>query len=809
MIVRDQHKLCIEVRLAFGIPLPVCPLMVLFHALQDPFQLDYNVARTVTRDGLYTVCRDDLRQTDASLFDISCQIRGEFMRAYRLLSARTSPHQVAGVINDVCEEREDYLVPHPPVEYRPAARRRSAPSPRMFPSGHALPHPPPLVPPPSVSATQDFRLWAAMNGVQAPHQLAGGAGIDPRAFVREQQPLIDGGSALDDGWDPTSPSVYPSSAAGLSPSPSMSAQRTSGSATPSAAQTGGQGQSRPPPASPNVPALDRRLSWDGSSGATPTVSSGYDLHRFFQNQPAESSSTTASASASTSTSSAVPTTENGLPPRAAMTAPSSPDLGSQSYYTNGGFMGAAGPSRSYYRYGSHSLGPRMPPRHHYGTASHQHYTGHQHGHGMHTHGAWAGVSPAPIFPEEDREAVAMANTITFGNFPAPSYGGRPSGSGAISSSAAASTTAAAAAGGAPRSNGKAVHPVGGYGHHRHPNPFGVGASGSSGGYGNSRLHRSTFGDKNGLGLREEERGEGDDDVDQVAVDEEDDDEDAVEYSGSRGRRMLNGTIVLPSQDDVGFGVNRQRGRSVPHVRLGPDGRESILFGEITVVLPRPPNEDSSADEDLDSSRHDLPVSQPGGVATVPEALSAPSTQAASSVPLLTTQPPTPLKQAPSFTTFSPIPPTPQPQSPEFLPLFSPATPSTVLPNIAPATATMGTGPLSPRDVNAATPPPLTHPTLPSSPATVPLADFASPPRTPSRSSADLGTPTLTSTSPLAAAVRSPKMVGRGKERGSGSSGGAGGGNAPSPSSPASDGTEFALGTGMSRLRLASPDKQQQ
>lgn len=52
VIVRDLHKLCIEVRR----PAYLWPSVVLTRmVLQDPFQQDYNVARTVTRDGLYTV----------------------------------------------------------------------------------------------------------------------------------------------------------------------------------------------------------------------------------------------------------------------------------------------------------------------------------------------------------------------------------------------------------------------------------------------------------------------------------------------------------------------------------------------------------------------------------------------------------------------------------------------------------------------------------------------------------------------------------------------------------------------------------
>ncbi|KAI0060138.1 PAP/OAS1 substrate-binding domain-containing protein, partial [Artomyces pyxidatus] len=54
--------------------------------IEDPFESDFNVARCVTRDGLYT-------------------IRGEFMRASRILSTR--PERAIVAIAQLCEERED------------------------------------------------------------------------------------------------------------------------------------------------------------------------------------------------------------------------------------------------------------------------------------------------------------------------------------------------------------------------------------------------------------------------------------------------------------------------------------------------------------------------------------------------------------------------------------------------------------------------------------------------------------------------------------------------------------------------------
>ncbi|GLB44146.1 putative cid1 family poly A polymerase [Lyophyllum shimeji] len=62
--------------------------------IEDPFEIDYNVARCVTKDGLYT-------------------IRGEFMRASRVLAAR--PERAIIALAELCEERKDEdLVSAPP-----------------------------------------------------------------------------------------------------------------------------------------------------------------------------------------------------------------------------------------------------------------------------------------------------------------------------------------------------------------------------------------------------------------------------------------------------------------------------------------------------------------------------------------------------------------------------------------------------------------------------------------------------------------------------------------------------------------------
>ncbi|WAR59912.1 hypothetical protein PtB15_11B553 [Puccinia triticina] len=73
--------------------------------IEDPFQTNYNVARTVTRDGLFT-------------------IRGEFMRAVRVLSTRTDRLDV--MIRELCEERQEGVLMAPPSS---SGRRKSAPNP--------------------------------------------------------------------------------------------------------------------------------------------------------------------------------------------------------------------------------------------------------------------------------------------------------------------------------------------------------------------------------------------------------------------------------------------------------------------------------------------------------------------------------------------------------------------------------------------------------------------------------------------------------------------------------------------------------
>ncbi|KAI1790594.1 hypothetical protein LXA43DRAFT_890815 [Ganoderma leucocontextum] len=65
--------------------------------IEDPFETDFNVARCVTKDGLYT-------------------IRGEFMRASRILQMR--PDRAILALAQLCEERKDETLGLPPPQPR-------------------------------------------------------------------------------------------------------------------------------------------------------------------------------------------------------------------------------------------------------------------------------------------------------------------------------------------------------------------------------------------------------------------------------------------------------------------------------------------------------------------------------------------------------------------------------------------------------------------------------------------------------------------------------------------------------------------
>ncbi|OCH91343.1 hypothetical protein OBBRIDRAFT_530088 [Obba rivulosa] len=81
--------------------------------IEDPFETDFNVARCVTRDGLYT-------------------IRGEFMRALRILSAR--PERAIVALAQLCEERKEEELSQPSPSTRPTfVPPRLAPLPPQTP----------------------------------------------------------------------------------------------------------------------------------------------------------------------------------------------------------------------------------------------------------------------------------------------------------------------------------------------------------------------------------------------------------------------------------------------------------------------------------------------------------------------------------------------------------------------------------------------------------------------------------------------------------------------------------------------------
>ncbi|GAA6058152.1 hypothetical protein JCM3770_001951 [Rhodotorula araucariae] len=524
VIVRDQHKLCIE----------------------DPFQLDYNVARTVTRDGLYT-------------------IRGEFMRAFRILTTPPRPSTPSGTNDEnigtliamLCEEREDYLLihpadaadlhpsylhhahapphphphyaPHPPPRLHAAAgpgasvavgpkspRRRSAPSPRLAPQPHAHAHPQQQHPPPP--------LWAAANGTAVHLSSA------PRASA-------------------------PAAAAAAAAVAQVEARKA-------------VAEEREQLGEPFVPAHERRLSWDGTAagGAAPAPGAngggaGVDLHRFFQNQPAVASSSQSDAGG--------PSTQP--PPRASvsLTAPSSPDMAASSAYF-AGHPPAPGPASSAYGYaaragyaargyGGAHVGPRLQSLPRQLAAQQPHAFANPYAapptplpfsppplapaaHAVHAP-APAATAPKPIFPPEDRAAIALSSHIAFGSFPEmlplPSYAHYHA------------------------SGGSAAYLAGAGGWGRRP--YGVGPRAASVGEGESDDEtEGEEGEGEGEGDEQRERGRGSGEVARAAA--------AV----------------------------AARGRSAPQIRTGPDGRETLLFGAIEVTLPRA-DEVDEAEREVDAN----------------------------------------------------------------------------------------------------------------------------------------------------------------------------------------------------------------
>ena len=186
------------------------------------------------------------------------QIRGELMRAVRILQG-TSRTGIGSVIAELCEEREEGLVPCPPGN---GDRRRSAPSPRMVPVG-------------SLQTALDFRQWAQAN-------------LDPRmASMRPNNNSFAAPSMVnnEDSLEHL---------ASLSPLPPARThlpyfQRPPGQ-TVRVGNYGSQGRTKYTNHSGHTsPSLERRLSWDGSAGST-------DVRQYFQSNIDTSQSLTAPAS---------------------------------------------------------------------------------------------------------------------------------------------------------------------------------------------------------------------------------------------------------------------------------------------------------------------------------------------------------------------------------------------------------------------------------------------------------------------------------------------------------------------------------
>lgn len=688
----------------------------------------------------YGEVRSFARRAAADRFYAS-QIRGEFMRAFRILTTPTrSPEGIGAVINSLCEEREDYLLIHPaddptahynhrlypgspahPQQRSP--RRRSAPSPRMGPTayGQALHHQPPHLGQSPVLG-REHPFWNSMNSGSpmmngggehsaprlGPAPVEGGGGADQaggKAGGALAEPFHPGGQASHQphpgrpphpiseypygGRPPIQHASTPPTVAGSPPPPSASLEVASSSSS-----------------------RERRQSWDGtsagkagSSASGTTLNGGYDLHRFFQNpQQQPSSSSVSEVGGPTSTSmAAVTSTGSTLNGRGtvSLTAPSSPDMMSQSAYFAGhptshyayphsgrsqhrhGPSGPTGP----YQAGAH-VGPRLAtsvPRNPH--TAHHAYTnpyasapvpypptgppapggsGYVTPTGYPLVGAASSVPaaaaalaalpppPAPIFPEEDRQTVAMANNITFGSFPEmlplPSYAQYHASGGSAAYLAGAGGWA--------------------------PEPYGVSGPMRSG----NRTHGPGGGPRRPIPRHS---------LSSTAENEHSGEEDNEEDGTFPTDSATNGPTVRSTyrhpfppllgkdaplsrdDDDEADRAPRVRGRSAPHVRLGPDGRETLLFGAIEVTLPRAEDVEEAEQEEAEREQEDDTASEassPGtGTASIDSAedevaflgptpssieggsepVAATTDQipphAVRSIPVLTTQPPTPAK----------------------------------------------------------------------------------------------------------------------------------------------------------------------
>ncbi|GAA5966982.1 hypothetical protein JCM3765_004421 [Sporobolomyces pararoseus] len=830
MIVRDSHKLCIE----------------------DPFALDYNVARTVTKDGLYT-------------------IRGEFMRAVRILTTSLprntqSGDRITAIMNELCAEREDFLLMHPPpgehhhhhhpphhnnhkspllqsstspfhppsspaphsqqqssaatssLPISKSPRRRSAPSPQLRPAPPPAPHSHHLVAPPPPSNQQEYNPSPTPTSSSGRSSQINGNGV--------KVSTEDGTTTPASGYETRrhlQPPSYPVSRTSPVPSPSASQYH---SPTPSSVSSSVAGDA----------VLDRRSSFENSSqtqttltgSGTNSTTNQYDLHRFFQNPPSSSSTSTTTTGVAPSSSS-MSDHHHHQPggyyhhhPRTtvSLTAPSSPDLTPASYYHNnnnnsgGGYHQNGGhyTSRNPYRYPSsgypstnssssssrHASVPRNPHQHHHQQQHHHqpHYattlnpyanppapayplastsTSTNSGGGnsassssstspyppyplssssnsnMTPSSSAASTTtipstttsggpvviensnspllplppPRPIFPLEDRETIARASSITFGNFPTPTNSTTTT-----SNSNSSSLNSFDFLPPLPRDFAH-YHALGGSNAYLSGNggwgiqPYGMGMNSNSiigsNGNGNVAPHSSSMmmmmmmqqqqQQQEEEEEEEQRRGGGGGKLEDQSVvvvgggeDQEDDQdvgsitsqfdlEDSISTTTTtppgtttgtgesinettRGRSFINGGSGrlehlnhVPSSSSS----HRQRGRSVPQTRMGPDGREYVLFGAIQVTLPKPEDVEAveselerqereqdvkglSEEEEEDEEKEQEVVAKQEQVdqkkEEEKEEKSVIESQLGESVPTLMTSPPTPAK--PAYTACRPL-----------------------------------------------------------------------------------------------------------------------------------------------------------
>ncbi|GAA6007389.1 hypothetical protein JCM11491_004145 [Sporobolomyces phaffii] len=750
VIVRDLHKLCIE----------------------DPFALDYNVARTVTKDGLYT-------------------IRGEFMRAVRILttpSPRNSQlaDRVTAIMNELCAEREDFLLMHPPPDHHhkqqqyqhasatlqpntvpisKSPRRRSAPSPQLRPAPpqHPSHHPSPVqqyshapMSGQGQAGSQQLHPGGAVKGGEGTLGLGlgheNGDGVQHRSANSHMPPPPQNHRQqhLQPGFYPRTnpPSTLPAQPY-HSGAPASVASSLAGDAVHDRRQSSdSNSQERFPIALPN--GGEKRTS-PGPAPAPSGSSNGYDLHRFFQNPPPSSAMSDTGAA-----SQPVPHARTTV----SLTAPPSPDLAPAYFTSSHGYGPSSSSSSSSANAKAHYVGrtPYRYPSSNYPSASSsssaaRHASVPRNAHAAHytypnpyaspsaafppplplqpplvassvaaanggtltppfppPYPLAAGTStstmgsasspatvlpphpppappqalmPAPIFPAEDRDRIARASSITFGNFPEllplPSYAHyhASGGSAAYLSGSGGWGLQPYGMGGAPPPLGNVTRRQGGdeAGAPREP---GMTTSLELSGTGTGAAPDDD--DEAGEGERGDERSgfDGDDSFESGSTTTIESGE--FDYTG-RSSNGGGGLYPMTPLQHLDHAVSstaagglvdrspRQRGRSVPQTRMGPDGRESILFGAIEVTLPKPEDVEAAEREEEERESQSRDEASRAGEEPEPEeahcrsspptplAVNPPSAvESIEAVPTVTTSPPTPAakptRSAPEPTTYA-------------------------------------------------------------------------------------------------------------------------------------------------------------